>query len=114
LSITKDNVYNFCGAHNGEDVPLESILNFNFSVNEKLDEIIKGFKLWTFYSKQKKSTFQEIVEMNVHIIENEVHIDFLRVRCDKLTPNDSLTISKTIDSARSNISETNLIERIFY
>jgi hypothetical protein len=111
LVVHSDNRYQLYAARQGIDVPLEGVAPaYSFTVNVQLDRIVQGFRLHRKLSGAPPTSFSEIVELAIHINDNDpALLDYVRVRRDKLTPNDEVTVTRTFTSAESKIDGDQLL-----
>lgn len=89
----------------GAPVPLRAIVAHTLEVTPRLASIMRGHRL-LFGDAER---FDEIVELTVGGTDPPVPLTFLRVRRDKRTPNDAVTVRRTVEAVAASVTTDALI-----
>lgn len=98
--VVDNNRFELEAATKGTPIPLSRVLDHTFALGPRLEQVVRGARLFGQILGKRRVPFDEIVELDV-IPGAPAGLRFLRIRRDKTTPNDAYTIERTAVAAES-------------
>jgi hypothetical protein len=112
LLITADNRFKLMALQQGVEIALgDALPHHTFEMDDALASIVRGQRfVQRVFGESEAVVFDEIVELTLHADSNR--LSFLRLRRDKPTANDIVTINNTVRAAQVVITRDDIHRRL--